>query len=347
MMKKIKKGKIRSVKDIKVVVRFKGQSEAVLYTNALGEKFYSDSALYGDIFPVNGALCEYPRGGEQGNESEAEFFRQAFRRRNATAKIMRMSNYCSSTRGMLTETLREKFAGDLFTGTGGLNLPYTDPAYAEFEPLPFEDIYMSRKKYMADSKFCSETAKLNGAVEYEQEAVEVRVHTEYRDREEEDCGIEAEGDENPSGYVEVSTTGKLIEYERHYMISYSEYYLPFDENDFRGNFDGQRNVSVLIFKNNPDVIMISYNEFNDEFLTFVKNKTTVDFYSDDFNEPYSGFDAELYEERDVGIDYLTINTGDVSTTINSDNGDLKLNYTVGLFSGMLGFAEYSLKYQVL
>lgn len=341
MMKKIKKGKIRSVKDIKVVVRFKGQSESVLYTNILGEQFYSDSALYGDIFPVNGALCEYPRGGESGNESEAEFFRQAFRRRSATARIMRMSNYCSSMRGMLTEALKENSAGDLFPGTSGFNFPYVDPAYAEFEPLPFEEIYMSRRKYIADTKFGDE------ANEYESDKSDVRVHAEYRDREEKYCGIETEGDENPSGYVEVSTTGKLIEYERHYMISYSEYYLPFDENDFRSDFDGKRNVSVLIFKNNPDVIMISYNEFNDEFLTFVKNKTTVDFYSDDFSEPYSGFDAELYEERDVGIDYLTINTGDVSSTINSDNGDLKLNYTVGLFSGMLGFAEYSLKYQVL
>lgn len=331
MMKKIKKGKIRSVKDIKVLVRFKGQSEAVLYTNALGEKFYSDSALYGDVFPVNGALC----GSDK--ENEAEFFRQAFRRRSATAKIMRMSSYCASMRGMLTETLREKSAGDLFPGTVARNLPYTDPAYAEFEPLPLEEMYISRKKNIPDTT-CPE--------EYEKDN-DVKVHAEYRDAETEDDGAEAGGDETLSGYVEVSTTGKLIEYERHYMISYIEYYKPFNENDFRGNFDGKRNVSVLIFKNNPDVIMISYNEFSEEFLTFVKNKTTVDFYADDFNEPYSGFDEEFYEDHDVGIDYLTINTGDVSSTINSDNGDLKLNYTVGLFSGMLGFAEYSLKYQVL
>lgn len=345
MMKEIKKGKVRSVKDIKVVVRFKGQSEAVLYTNAFGEKFYSDSALYGDIFPATGALC-----GADGINKEAEFLRQAFQKRTATAKIMRMSHYCSSVKGMITEALSEQSAPDLFTGA--LNIPYAEQARAEFEPLPLEDIYyMSLKKNTAESD------------QFELSAGEAKVHAEYCDRE--DDVTDTEGNENPDGYVdpdgyvEVSTTGKLTEYERHYMISYCEYYQPLGGNAFLCGFDGKRNVSVLIFKNNPDVIMISYNEFNDEFLTFVKNKTTVDFYSDDFNEPSFGFDDELDEESGAetappegmaalaGIDYLTINTGDVTSAINGDNGGLKLNYTVGLFSGILGFAEYSLKYQVL
>ena len=339
-MKKIRKGKIRSVKDIKIVVRFKGQGEADAYTDAFGGDYHSDPAAYGDIFPVrSSAPCDHGWGEWR---NVPDFLRRGFRIRVATAKVMRMSNYCSSMRGMLPESLGEFSLADSVSGAG-TRLPNNIAGglvVSESDALPLEAMcIMSRRKNTA------EAAEPEDGAGYGKDDGEIRVHTDYSDIETEYSPI---GDgEEPDGYVEVSTTGKLTEYERHYVISYSEYYRPAEEADPYDDFDGQRNVSVLIFKNNPDVVMISYNEFSDEFLTFVKNKTTLDFYSDDYNETCSEYDDDFYGDRDFGADYLTINTGDVSSTVDADSGGVKLNYTFGLFSGAFGSAEYSLKYQTM